>query len=184
MSLHWRFPTRHWRRRLGWPGAMGGAGLALCLTLYLLTVQPAQQRLDTARHNATALQARIAQADQASSERTRPIDEQLAAFYQVFPSEQEATEWIGHIATIAQRDGLSLQQAEYKTERDQTGKLTRFQISLPLKGEYQTLRKFLSDLRAEIPIVSLEQVQFERQKVGDPLVDANVRMIIFLGNRT
>jgi len=54
-------------------------------------------------------------------------------------------------------------------------------MSLPLKGEYQAMRRFLSDLRAEIPIVSLEQVQFERQKVGDPLVDAKVRLVIFLG---
>jgi hypothetical protein len=29
--------------------------------------------------------------------------------------------------------------------------------------------------------VSLEQVQFERQKVGDPLVDAKVRLVIHLG---
>ena len=117
----------------------------------------------------------------ASSDKARPLDEQLAAFYRIFPSEHDATDWIGKIAAIAQRDGLALQQAEYKAERDKTGKLTRFQMSLPLKGEYQTIRRFLSDLRAEIPIVSLEQVQFERQKVGDPLVDAKVRLVIFLG---
>jgi hypothetical protein len=32
-----------------------------------------------------------------------------------------------------------------------------------------------------MPTVSLEQVQFERQKVGDPLVDARVRLVIYLG---
>ena len=82
---------------------------------------------------------------------------------------------------IAERDGLALEQADYKAERGPTGKLVRFQMNLPLRGEYQTIRRFLSDLRAEIPIVSLEQVQFERQKIGDTLVDAKVRLVIFLG---
>jgi len=182
VNLGLRFPTSRWSRRFGWPGVAGGVGLALCLALYFLVVQPARQQLDTARSNAASLQARIAQADQTSNERARPLDEQLAEFYRVFPSEHEATDWIGNIAAIAERDGIVLQQAEYRTDRDQTGKLIRYQMSLPLKGKYPTIRKFLSDLRAEIPIVSLEQVQFERQKVGDPLVDAKVSLVIFLGS--
>lgn len=181
--MNFRLPSYMRRKgiQLGWPGAIGAGGLAICLALYFSTVQPAQQRLDAARLSASSLQERITQAGQSSKDSARPLDEQLAAFYRIFPSEHDATDWVGKIAAIAQRDGLSLQQAEYKAERDKTGKLTRFQMSLPLKGEYETIRRFLSDLRAEIPIVSLEQVQFERQKVGDPLVDAKIRLVIFLG---
>ncbi len=153
----------------------------MCLAFYFSSVQPAQQRLDAARLSAGSLQERTRQAGLPSNESARTLDEQLAAFYRVFPSEHDATDWVGKIAAIAQRDGLSLQQAEYKVERDKTGKLTRFQMSLPLKGEYPTIRRFLSDLRFELPIVSLEQVQFERQKVGDRQVDAKVGLVIFLG---
>jgi Tfp pilus assembly protein PilO len=180
MNLRLRYPMRRWGSLLGWPGALGMGGLAMCLALYLSAVQPAQQRLDTARLSASSLHERIARAGQALNDRARPVDEQLTAFYRNFPSERDAADWIGRIAAIAQRDGLTLQQAEYKVGRDRAGKLTRFQMSLPLRGEYQTIRRFLSDLRAEIPVVSLEQVQFERQKVGDPQVDAKVRLIIFL----
>lgn len=181
--MNLRLPSllRHRGPQLGWPGAIGAGGLAMCLALYFSTVQPAQQRLDTARLSASSLHERMTQAGQASKDSARPLDEQLAAYYRIFPSEHDATEWVGKIVAIAHRDGLTLQQAEYKAERDKTGKLTRFQMSLPLRGEYQTIRRFLSDLRAEIPIVSLEQVQFERQKVGDSLVDAKVRLVIFLG---
>lgn len=181
MNLRQRVPMRRWRRLLGWPGACGAGGLAACLALYVLVVHPAQQRLETARHNASSVQERLARAGQALHDGTRPVDEQLAAFYRIFPSERDVTEWIGKIAAIAERDGLALEQADYKAERGPTGKLVRFQMNLPLRGEYQTIRRFLSDLRAEIPIVSLEQVQFERQKIGDPLVDAKVRLVIFLG---
>jgi Tfp pilus assembly protein PilO len=173
---------RRWGSLLGWPGAIGAGGLALCLALYFSAVQPAQQRLDTARTGASSMHERIARAGQALNDGARPVDEQLAAFYRIFPSEHDATDWIGKIAAIAERGGLSLQQAEYKADRDKTGKLIRLQMSMPLSGEYQQIRKFLSGLCAEIPIVSLEQVQFDRQKVGDPLVDAKVRLVIFLGN--
>lgn len=180
MKLRLHYPMRRWGSLLGWPGAMGMGGLAMCLALYFSAVQPAQQRLDTARLSASSLHERAARAGKVSNDSVRPLDEQLAAFYRSFPNERDATDWIGKIDAIAQRDGLTLQQVEYKADRDRTGKLTRFQMNLPLRGEYQTLRRFLSDLRAEIPAVSLVQVQFERQKVGDPLVDAKLRLIIFL----
>lgn len=181
MKLRLHFPMRRWNSLLGWPGMIGAGGLAMCLALYFSTVQPAQQRLDTARLSAISLHDRITRASQALNDSARPIDEQLATFYQIFPSERDSTEWIGKIAAIAKRDGLALQQVDYKTDRDKNGKLIRFQMSLPLTGEYQTIRKFLSDLQAQIPIVSLEQVQFERQNVGSPLVNAKVRLVIFLG---
>ncbi len=181
MNPRLRLLMRGWTSQLGWPGAVGAGMLALGIAFYFSAMQPAQQQLDTARHSASSQHERIERAGRALNDGTRPLGEQLAAFYRIFPNERNATEWVGKIAAIAQRDGLSLQQADYKAERDKTGKLTRFQMNLPLKGEYQKIRRFLSDLRAEIPIVSLEQVQFERQKVGDPLVDAKIRLVIFLG---
>ncbi|MDP1928217.1 MAG: type 4a pilus biogenesis protein PilO [Thiobacillus sp.] len=181
MKPRLHFPARRWNRLLGWPGTIGAGGLAMCLALYFSTVLPAQQRLDTAHLSALSLHDRIEQAGLALNDRARPVDEQLTAFYQIFPSERDSTEWVAKIAAIAQRDGLALQQADYKVDRDKSGKLIRFQMSLPLMGEYQTIRRFLSDLQAQIPIVSLEQVQFERQNVGSPLVNAKLRLVIFLG---
>jgi type II secretion system (T2SS) protein M len=180
VKLRQYFAIRREHVQLRLPGALGAGGLALCLGLYFSILQPAEQRRDAARLAATSLQTRIAEAGPDPNGRA-PLGEQLAAFYRIFPGEQDATDSVGKIVAVAKRDGLVLHQAEYKAERDKTGKLTRFQMNLPLKGEYQTLRRFLSDLNAEMPTVSLEQVQFERQKVGDPLVDARVRLVIFLG---
>jgi hypothetical protein len=174
------FAVRREHVQLGSPGAIGLGTLAACLGLYFSVLQPALQRRDDARLAATSVQARIGEVGIDSNGRA-PLGEQLAAFYRIFPGEQDSTDSVGKIAAVAKRDGLVLHQAEYKAERDKTGKLTRFQMDLPLKGEYQTLRRFLSDLHAEMPTVSLEQVQFERQKVGDPQVDAKVRLVIYLG---
>jgi Tfp pilus assembly protein PilO len=180
VKLRLPFAMRRERVRLGLPGAVGVGGLVLCLGLYFSILQPAEQRRDAARLTVSSLQKRIAQM-RPDSKQEKPLGEQLAAFYRLFPIEQDATDSVGKIVAIGKRDGLVLQQAEYKAEPDKTGKLTRFQMSLPLKGEYQAIRRFLSDVYAEMPIVALEQVQFERQKVGDSMVDAKVRLVIFLG---
>ena len=182
MNLRRRFPMRRWRSLLGLPGAIGVAGIGMGLALYLSVLQPAQHRLDMARLSASSLHERIARAGLALNDHARPVDDQLTAFYQIFPSEHDAADWIGKIAAIAERDGLELEQVDYKVNRDKIGRLTRFEMSLPLSGEYPKIRSFLSNLRAEIPIVSLEQVEFERQKVGDQKVEAKVRLVIFLEN--
>jgi hypothetical protein len=53
-----------------------------------------------------------------------------------------------------------------------------------VRGEYRQIRHFLTATGAALPIVSLEQVQFERQKVGDPLIDARIRLVLYLGQAT
>lgn len=180
MNLHLTSAIRRERLQLGLPGALGAGGLALCLGLYFSILQPAQERRDAARLAASSLHKRMPQ-DGPGSNQVAPLGEQLAAFYRLFPGEQDWTDSVGTIAAIAKRHGLVLQQAQYKAERDKSGKLTRLQMNLPLTGEYRTIRRFLLDVNAEMATVSLEQVQFERQKVGDPLVDAKVRLIIYLG---
>ena len=57
-------------------------------------------------------------------------------------------------------------------------------MTLPLKGEYPQIRRFLAALPAELPIVALENVQFERQKVADPNVEARIRLVLFLGRES
>lgn len=168
--------------QLGWPGAIGAGLLALGLGAFLSLVQPAQERVDAARRSVGSLQLRLAAAAGASQDLEKPVSEQLAAFYGTFPAEADAADTIGKIAAVARQHGLVLQQAEYRAERDRMGKLTRLRMSLPLKGPYPTIRQFLAGLRLELPGVALEEVHFERQKVGDPLIDAKVGLIIFLGS--
>ncbi|MGE5320342.1 MAG: GspMb/PilO family protein [Hyphomicrobiaceae bacterium] len=182
MTLAWRVPMRQLGRLLGRPGAIGAALIGLCLALYFALLQPAQQRLESARLRTGALNARIALAGRNLHDAAQPVDEQLAAFYRIFPSEHESTDWAGKIAAIAGQAGLELQQADYKVSRDRIGRLTRFRMSLPLSGDYPRIRGFISDLHREMPTVSLEQVQFARRKVGDLKVDAKLTLVIFLEN--
>jgi len=63
---------------------------------------------------------------------------------------------------------------------DKVGKLVRYQMTLPVKGEYPQIRKFLTDLPGALPAVALENVQFERQKIADPNVEAKIRLVLYM----
>ncbi len=105
-----------------WAGQEPGSGQGCWRCVWRSIFRPCNRRrlrLDAARLSATSLHERIARAGQALNDGARPLDEQLAEFYRIFPSEHDATDWVGKIAAIAQRDGLSLQQAEYKADARQ-----------------------------------------------------------------
>lgn len=166
--------------RLGLPGVAGIGLWAMAAMLYFSAVLPAQQRLDEVRLDAASLQQRIARAGRLLAAGERPTSEQLAEFYRAFPDERSSPDWIGQIAATARSCGLSIDQGEYRPSRDKVGKLTQIQMTLPLRGEYHQIRQFLARTGAKVPIASLEQVQFERQKVGDSLVDAKIRFVLYL----
>jgi Tfp pilus assembly protein PilO len=161
---------------------MVGVGLwVMAATFFFSAVLPEQKRLETVRLSADSLHERIERAGSRTTARERPAEEQLAEFYRLFPDERDTPDWIGKIAATAQGCGLSLDQGEYKPSRDTAGKLTRLQVTLPVRGEYRQIRQFLARTRVAVPIASLEQIQFERQKISDPLVDAKIRLVLYLG---
>jgi Tfp pilus assembly protein PilO len=174
-------PVGRGLRRLGLPG-MAGIGLwAMAATFYFSAVLPEQERLDAVRLRVDSLHERIASAGSRMAASERPAAEQLAEFYRLFPDEKNTPDWIGKIVASARSCGLTLDQGEYRSSRDKFGKLTRLQMTLPVRGEYRQIRQFLARTSVDVPIASLEQVQFERQKVSDATVDAKIRLVLHLG---
>lgn len=179
-----RWAARSWRRLLGWPGILGAMMLAISPGFYFSAIQPVQARLEAAHRSAISLHERMERAATALQGSQLTPAEQLAEFYRAFPAEKSSPQWLDRIAATAQSSGLSLDYGEYKATRDKSGKLVRYQMLLPLKGGYPQIRQFLAALPAEAPVVALESVQFERQKVADPVVEARVKLVLYLGNES
>lgn len=176
-----RWTARSWLRLLGWPGMLGAGVLAVCPAFYFSAIQPTQARLEAAHRSAISLHEQIERAATALRGRQLTPAEQLVEFYRAFPAEKNSPQWLDRIAAAAQSRGLSLDHGEYKATRDKSGKLVRYQMLLPLKGNYPQIRQFLAALPAEAPVVALESVQFERQKVADPAVEARIKLVLYLG---
>jgi Tfp pilus assembly protein PilO len=179
----WRRLRWTWRRSLrarGWPVALAVVMLVICAILYFSMISPAQKRLAAARHTVFVLQQQNALDRESLKENMHTPEEQLADFYKRFPSERHSPQWLGKLVEAAESVGLSLNEGEYKATREKVGKLVRYQIALPVKGEYPQIRKFLAALPGELPVFTLESVTFERKKVADAIVEVKIKLILYL----
>ncbi len=174
-----RWASRRWMGRMGWPGMLAAGVLALCLALYFSAIRPAQQRLEAAQSRVISLQ-HVVQSDKALGGKARTPAQQLLEFYRIFPQENSYPQWLEKLVSVAERSGISLNEGEYKATHDKVGRLVSYQITLPLKGQYPQIRRLLAALPLELPAVALKDVQFERQKVADPNVEARIRLVLFL----
>lgn len=171
-----RWTLRRWVVRMEWPGVVGIGILVISSAFYFSTISPEQARLNRAHHNAEQHE----QDSDSHNSSTHSPEAQLALFYQKFPAEGNASLWMGKLMALASSRGINLNDGEYKATRDKVGKLVRFQMTLPVNGKYTQIRKFLSDLQDTLPVVALENVQFERQKVADPNVEATIKLVLYL----
>ncbi|OGT00755.1 MAG: hypothetical protein A3F73_06230 [Gallionellales bacterium RIFCSPLOWO2_12_FULL_59_22] len=168
---------------LGWPGMIGIGLLSICPTFYFSAILPAREEFASTRNSVLALQEQMKRAGQGENAAQRTPEEQLAEFYRTFPDSSNLPANLEKIFALAQSQGIWLDKGEYKVTRSKQGDLVSFEAALPVKGDYLQLRKYLIALRKDIPILSLQNVQFKRQKVGDRVVEANIKLALYLLER-
>ena len=103
----------------------------------------------------------------------------LPRFYRFFESSDDAPTQLAKLHTIGKAAGLDLRSAQYKVDRSGP-RMLRYEITLPLSGSYSQIRTFLKNALAEIPILSLDQVNLKKDRPGDGPVNADVRMTLHL----
>ena len=176
---------------------LAGAGLALlaCLAALAWTVHTATQLDDEldALKLAEARRASVPSAAPAPGATTpvppaaqpvaQSVDE-LGAFYAALGPRRYAEQQVRTLFALAAKNGLSLSQGEYKTGYDRNARVFTYQVNLPVKGSYGAIWQFaLGALRA-IPFASLDDIGFRRDTIGDPSVEARLRLTLYLKDGT
>lgn len=182
MTLRW------FKRRgvslLGWPGMASIGLLSICPAFYFSAILPVQEKLAATSNSVVVLQEQIKHAGREAETgipaSQRAPEEQLGEFYRMFPESKNMPDHLEKIFSMAQTQGIRLDQGEYKVTRSKEGNLVSFQMNLPVTGEYPQIRKFLAALMADMPALSLQKVQFKRQKADNPLVEANISLLLYL----
>jgi len=166
---------------LGWPGVLGLGLLVSVAGFYASTLAPQQLRLESLRQENMQLRHRAKTADKDAPQAPA---EKLAAFYAFFPPSNRLPDLLDKIFASAKRQSLVLEHGEYRAMKDNVGGLMRYQLTLPVRGTYPQIRKFVDAALAEVPALSLDSIQFERRKIGDTTVDAKLKLVVFLGNKS
>ena len=168
---------------LGWLGIVAIGIFVMCVTFYFSALQPSEERLQMLRANVAQLE-NPGTTPAEIGDKKHIQEEQLAVFYRSFPKRSSVPTSLEKIYTAAASERLSLDQADYKVSRASASKMTRYQLTLPIKGQYSDIHKFLVRVLREVPNASLEKVLFERKKIGDPSVDATVILVLHLGSES
>lgn len=151
----------------------GGAALAWLMPQRALQGQRQQVALRLATLPAPALAA------------SAPVssNENLVRFYEALGEQRYAEQQVKTLFGLAAKAKLSLSQGEYKGAFERNARLHTYQVTLPVKGSYGDVWQFgLMALRA-IPFASLDEISFKRESIGEPQVEARLRLTLYLADK-
>lgn len=167
-------------RGIGLPGWVALA-LGLACALGWATV------IEPMRAEARQLDADSDLLRQRAATPSRPVDpgdatpqQQLVAFERRFSDERAIAPSLARLQAAARRQGVSLDQAEFKFTNDPTEPLARYAITLPVQADYRALRRFTRDALRELPGLALDEVQLRRSDPKSPRIEAQLRFVLFV----
>ncbi|MCL2643884.1 MAG: hypothetical protein FWD51_00295 [Betaproteobacteria bacterium] len=169
---------RCWQRKSSRPMLAGSLLAALCGVAYVAEIAPLEERVALQRSGIEQLH--IAQAALPETPAIQTPVEQLDSFYAFFDDDDIVPTVLERLFAAAARENLNLPQGDYRVAKESTGRLARYEITLPVKGLYPGLRHFIAQSLKETPALSLQGVSFARQAVGDIGVDAQVRLTLYV----
>lgn len=170
--------VRHHSR--DWGGWVALAVLLGAAGFYFAAVEPLEQRVAALeRQRASQREGQLRQIGAELARKVSPRD-QLTNFYKYFGQGDSLTDQLARLNAVAVANGIELRRAEYRMSAQPDHKLDRYQIIIPLQAPYATIRRFASRALAELPTMSLNQVQIQRKAIGDNAVDAQITFTLYL----
>jgi hypothetical protein len=164
--------------RIAQVGVVGQAGLAT-LTAALVVVAsiliPANQVL----HSLSADLAHAQAAARAGSAGHTSVPE----FLDKLPTRAQMPGVVAQIYQQAKAAGVALDSGRYAYSSARTGDISRYEVEFPVKASYPGIRDFINRTLTAVPAAGLDRLHIERKSVGDGLVSADVRFVIFVRGR-
>jgi hypothetical protein len=157
-------------------GVLGAASLVILLTAIgfsRLVVTPLEERAARLERDTQRLRP-----DFVRVSAQRPAD-QLAAFYRFFERKEQADDWLARLYAAATASGLDFKSADYRLAETRY-RIERYTVTLPVAGSYAQVRAFLEAALADIPVLSLDHVQFRRKAPSETRLEAEVALTLHL----
>lgn len=164
---------------LRWPGLVGLGLILFTAGLTAVSIQSTRQRLHALNDEAASLSSRLGQ--RAGANAPASGRSQLSNFYAFFPLTHNVPELLGRIYQAATHNQVVLEKGEYKLTRESDFRLARYQITLPVSGDYARVRGFVNDVLEAVPSVALDELTLKRESIDQPELEARVRFSLFLG---
>lgn len=163
--------------QLGWQGMAGIVLLAIAAAFHFMTLKPMEQESSYMRSRLDEFRSKASTHTTTHSLGSRQQD--LTMFYDSLPEESDVTDVLGAIYATAEANGVQFKEAAYHLE-EKDRPLAEYTVTFPVKGEYMNIRQFLFRVLVQHPAMSLDQINFQRDKVNDATLKAEIRLTLFL----
>ena len=162
---------------LGWKGLAGLVLIIGSLSYLIIVAVPKAQQLQRLQMEMTTVKANPKQSD---SNRNNSAPSDIArTFYDVLPTQTEASSKISAILRVATDNGLVINKVEYEQPLSVLP-LIQYQIKLPLTGSYMQIRQFINQVLNTLPSIALNDISLKREDIATDLVDAQIQFTLYL----
>ena len=158
--------------RLWWQGAVGLALMGAWALITILQIHPLEKKSDQLRSAATAGGGAHALVD---------ARKELEAF-RASLRRGGLEDQLKNLNESGKTAGLPFKRIDYRMLEERRSGLKQYQITMPVTGSYPAIRRFTSLALATMPGLSLDHVYFQRRKIGEPAIDAELRFTLFLAD--
>jgi hypothetical protein len=162
--------TLYQARRLGAATIAGIAAVVLALTLFIANNLPQGSAV-------AALKSQLAHLVPVTSGAGAPLPGAVLA---ALPPRGEAPEIVAKILEEARASGVELPRGQYEYLPARDGVAARYRMTFPVHATYPQLREFMDRTLVALPAVAVEGMRIERKTVGDPGVDAELRLSAYV----
>jgi Tfp pilus assembly protein PilO len=85
---------------------------------------------------------------------------------------------LAKVVTLATAAGLQLDQGNYEFTQSKKGQVSRYRLTLPVRGTYGQVRKFVDGTLASVPAVALESLKLERKEIASDQIEADLQFAV------
>jgi hypothetical protein len=167
--------------RLGWINNLAAVLMMLAIAAWIWAI-PYLRAQTNAPMQALERAQQSLQQDNAFSTAAAPAapQERLAAFYDVLGDKRYVEQQVKTLFAVAAKSGLVLEQGEYKSSFEKASSTTSYQMILPVKGPYQSIRTFCERTLLAIPFASLDEINFKREEIASNTLEAKLHFTLYL----
>lgn len=94
---------------------------------------------------------------------------------------KEINDAVLRLFAAAEEHKLALLEGDYRLASSADARYRTYTISLPLKGNYPSIRAFLAQCLRNDPRLALDALEFRRDQIADENLQVRVKLSLFVG---
>lgn len=182
-QLNQLLPQLRWQiGRLGVPGKIGIGFLVVSAIYFFSAVAPQETALQQLKERAETLQIQAQKPPSGDADAGKKMtgDQALQAFYDFFPMIDSSPFWIRELVRIAKKQNVELSSSEYRLINEQDARLARYEMVLPVRGNYAQIRAFIADALEAVPAMAISAIAIKREAVSSDRLELRLEINLFL----